>query len=106
MATTYESIATVNGTGSSGTITFNSFSGYTDLILVTNAMSTASQYNAGLRFNGDTGTNYSRTSLSFDLATVTSNRVTNDTSIRVTSDGIVSGNPSTHILQKIGRAHV
>lgn len=62
--TDFESIATAVGTGSSDSITFNSIpSGYTHLQIRGIA---AVNYNSadfgtiGVRFNGDTGTNYTR----------------------------------------------
>jgi hypothetical protein len=56
----FESIATLNGTGSSGTITFSSIpSTYTHLQIRGMAYDGAAN-NVYLRANGDTGTNYSR----------------------------------------------
>ena len=94
----YTPIATTTGDGSSQSITFNSFSGYTDLILVTNAINTGGTKNIGIQFNGDTGTNYSRTALTYDLGSVTSNRNSGQSAITTTSDGISSTGPSTHII--------
>ena len=55
----YESIASVNGTDSSNTITFSSIpSGYTSLQLRFNAIGFGGGSTYRLRFNGDTGTNY------------------------------------------------
>lgn len=65
MAATYEPIATTTASGSSSSITFSSISSaYTDLVLVANASVTSGSDTAILRFNGDTGSNYSRTFLS------------------------------------------
>jgi hypothetical protein len=61
MPATYEPITTTTFTASSG-LTFNSFSGYTDLILIfagTNSMGNSIY----LRFNGDSGSNYSNTNM-------------------------------------------
>jgi hypothetical protein len=61
MAITYEPIATANGTGSSGTITFSSIpSTYTDLVL---SASYSGSTGAGFNFtlnNNTTNTSYSR----------------------------------------------
>ena len=59
--TSYESIATATGTGSSGTITFSSIpSTYTSLqIRYTNRMGAAGD-SILMRFNSDSGTNYAR----------------------------------------------
>ena len=72
----FVSIATVNGDGSSASITFSSIpSTYKHLQLRFMAKSTntstATVYNYRLTFNGDTGTNYSRHTLSGDGTTVT-----------------------------------
>lgn len=63
MATTYEKIATNTLSSSSSTVTFSSISGaYTDLVLVMNPIAnTAGGSFPYLRFNGDAGSNYSRT---------------------------------------------
>jgi hypothetical protein len=59
---TYSLIASQTGTGSSGTITFNSIPGtFTDLVLIANPVYSVDTVNTNLRFNGDTGTNYSDT---------------------------------------------
>jgi len=63
VASTYEPIANATGTGSSGQVTFSSIPGtYTDLILVTHYIDVQID-NLGLRFNSDSGSNYSRTSM-------------------------------------------
>ena len=60
---TYTPIATQSISGSPTSVTFSSIpSTYTDLIVVINAALTT-QNDVGLRLNGDTGTNYSRTIL-------------------------------------------
>jgi hypothetical protein len=62
-STAYESIATLNGTGSSGTITFSSIpSTYTHLQIRGMAYDGGAN-NIYIRANGDTGTNYSRHTL-------------------------------------------
>ena len=64
MAITYEPIATTTTTTASPAITFSSISGtYTDLVLVISirANSTPTSFGTGIRFNSDTGSNYSRT---------------------------------------------
>lgn len=52
----FESIATVTGTGSSASVSFNSFSGYTDLKLV---IYKPTSIGCNVEFNGDSGNNYS-----------------------------------------------
>lgn len=61
MPATYEPIATTTLGSDQASVSFNSFSGYTDLILVANYGITNNGYTVGLQFNSDTGTNYSWT---------------------------------------------
>ncbi len=57
MPATFEPIATATGTGASGTITFSSISGYTDIRAVLQG-TTSAVTDIGMRFNGGTGSNY------------------------------------------------
>ena len=78
MSSTYEPIATTTLGSAQSTVTFSSISGsYTDLILVYNAISSTDDQNY-LQFNGDTGSNYSRTFMSGTGSSAVSGR---DTSI-------------------------
>jgi hypothetical protein len=64
MPATYEPIATTTTTSASPAITFSGISqNYTDLVLIVSirANSTPTSFGTGIRFNSDTGTNYSRT---------------------------------------------
>ena len=63
--TTYVPIATVTLGSATSPVTFSSIpSTYTDLILISSANTTnAGMIDVWYRFNGDTGTNYSRTGL-------------------------------------------
>lgn len=81
MASTYEKIATTTLTTSASSVTFSSISGaYTDLIFVSNVIDTNGlAYNGWYRVNGDTGSNYSRTSLYADGSTTYSNRGSSQT---------------------------
>jgi hypothetical protein len=76
---TYEPIATVSTSAAS--YTFSSIpSSYTDLVLVISARSTkttATSDTTSIRFNGDTGSNYSNTNL-YAISTPVSNRRSND----------------------------
>lgn len=73
----YESIATVVGTGASGTITFSSIpSTYKALQIRAISRSTFASAGAGntkIQFNGDTGANYAWHNLFGDGTTVTAN---------------------------------
>lgn len=79
MPATFEPIATTTLSSAASTITFSSIPGtYTDLrlIILTND---ASGNTVGVRFNSDTGTNYSSTRLSGNGTTVSSASFTNQT---------------------------
>lgn len=72
---TYTSIATTTLGSAAANVTFNSFSGYTDLVLVFNGKCTSTGgWNLFLQFNGDTGTNYSATSMYGDGSNAASGR--------------------------------
>ena len=76
---TYEPIATTTVGTATDTVTFSSISGsYTDLVIVFNGTAAAST-TAGLRFNSDTGSNYSHTYVLGDGSTALANRGVNTT---------------------------
>jgi hypothetical protein len=79
MATTYEPIATQTVSGSAAaSVTFSSIpSTYTDLVVVVAGTLTTGADNVCLQFNGDTGSNYSVTTLLGDGSTVSSFRTSN-----------------------------
>jgi hypothetical protein len=77
MATTYERIASTTLTSAS-TISFTSIpQTYTDLIVVVTGYNATSGNAWVLRFNSDTASNYSQTSLSSDGSTASSGRNSN-----------------------------
>ena len=74
MATTYEPIATASGTGSNTTFSFTSIPAtYTDLILVING-SLNTGNNTRMRFNNNSGSNYSMTVIAGDGSSASSYR--------------------------------
>ena len=85
MPTTYEPIATNTLGSNTTTITFSSISGaYTDLVLVCQVQrSTATGTYLQMRFNSDTGSNYSTTFLSGNGTSATSWRDSNRTDINL-----------------------
>lgn len=86
MPATYEPIATTTLSSAAADITFSSIgSGYTDLRLVTTIIANTAAASARVHLNGDTGTNYSRTSLIGDGTSATSSRSTSTTSIALTT---------------------
>jgi len=84
---TYEPIATTTLGSAASTITFSSIPAtYTDLKIVwVYKDAGTSNETAWLRFNSDTGSNYSRTTLRGDGSAASSTRNTNSTAIFVTA---------------------
>lgn len=76
---TYEPIATSSPT-SSTSVTFSSLGSYTDIRIVVTYKSTGTEL-IGLRFNSDSGTNYSYTRMEGDGSVTESSRQTNGTQI-------------------------
>jgi hypothetical protein len=60
MPATYEVISTTTLGSPQTSVSFSSFGGYTDLVLVIAGKSDGVNADWGLRFNSDTGSNYSR----------------------------------------------
>jgi hypothetical protein len=104
MAVTYVPIATTTLTSTTATVTFSGISGtYTDLILVANPMADAGNYNFNVRYNSDTGGNYSTTSLRFNAdesGSAQSTRTSNASSI-VTNTNIFTTVPFPIVYQVI-----
>jgi hypothetical protein len=81
---TYEAIATQTLGSAAASVTFSSIPGtYTDLVIVVNGTNTANN-NLNTQFNGDTGTNYSRTIMYGAAGTAVSARDTSATGIALT----------------------
>lgn len=79
---TFTPIATTTLGSSATTVSFNSFSGYTDLICIYSVRTTSgSSQDVYLQFNGDTGTNYSATVAYSSGSAAGSYRATNDSGI-------------------------
>lgn len=86
MASTYTPIATYTVPSAQTSYTFNSFSGYTDLVLVASGTVSLDGRDPSLRFNGDTGNNYSYTNLSGNGSSALSSRVSNNSYIQMTTN--------------------
>lgn len=84
MAKTYTPIATTKLNALTATVTFSSIpSTYTDLVLVCNAKNTVAQnYEIWIRFNSDSGSNYSQTFLQNYANSTQTGRNSNITEIR------------------------
>lgn len=83
MATnTYTAIATQTLASTATSVTFSGIDqGYTDLVIVANMKMGASTYQPLLRFNGDSGSNYSSTTVWGNGSSAGSNRHTNQNGI-------------------------
>jgi hypothetical protein len=101
MASTYTPIQTYT-LSSDNTFTFSSIpTSYTDLILVVNnAQSVSATPGVSLRFNGDSGTNYSGTYLEGNGSSATSTRLPNQTYfVSGNNAGLSTSNPALIIFQ-------
>ena len=87
---TYEPIATQTLGSAAASVTFSSISGsYTDLVLVISGSGTIGN-DVRLQFNGDTGSNYSYTTLSGTGSSAVTNRATGEDSFPLTYYGGIS----------------
>jgi len=78
MPITYEPIATTTASGSVSSITFSSISSsYTDLVIVINGGTAGSDNSIIIRFNSDTGGNYSYTAIDGNGSSASSYRESN-----------------------------
>ena len=88
---TYTPIATTTLGSSASSYTFSSIpSTYTDLVLVTTSKTTSGSNDAIIRFNSDSGTNYSSTILSGSGSAASSARTSNATYAFLDSYGWVT----------------
>lgn len=85
MATTYEPIATTTLGSAQSSVTFSSISGsFTDLVLVTNVQTVTDDNNSiALRFNDDSGSNYSYTIVYGTGSSTASGRESNVTNAQI-----------------------
>jgi hypothetical protein len=81
MPATYDKIAAVTGTGATSLTLSSIPATYTDLVLIMNGTA-SSATNVYMRFNGDTGNNYSVTRLSGNGSSATSDRNSNYNSLQ------------------------
>ena len=82
MASTYTPIATTTLGSSQTTVTFSSIAGtYTDLVVIAVMKTTGANYQPILRYNSDSGSNYSSTTVWGNGSSTGSNRHTNQNGI-------------------------
>ena len=92
---TYEPIATQTLASAASSITFSSIAAsWTDLKLILVATATTAAPDAIIRFNNDTGTNYSRTNLIGTGSSAISNRYSNTANLELDYSGISTATPS------------
>lgn len=100
MTATYDCIATTTLSSTASTVTFSSISGsFTDLVLIFSGTTTTG-VESRLRFNADSGTNYSSTYLAGTGSAAVSGRYTNGNEMFITTYGTPStdqGNCIIHI---------
>jgi len=78
---TYTPIATYTAPSAQATVTFSSIPGtYTDLVLICNIAQAAGNNSLRIRYNSDTGSNYSWTNLQGDGSAASSARASSQTS--------------------------
>lgn len=91
MAATYEPIAATTLSSAQSTVTFSNIStSYTDFVAILNYGVTSNLYAPRIRFNSDTGSNYSNTILYGNGTSATSERSSNATSISGSAVGVNS----------------
>lgn len=101
MALTYDPIATTTLGSAQSSVTFSSISGsYTDLILITSTVGSATSGLIKVRFNGDTGSNYSYTRVyGYGTSSTGSDRSSNSTSMEINDPGNYFNTQITAIAQ-------
>ncbi len=100
MAKTYEPIATTTLGSAQATVTFSSISGaYTDLVAICNFGGASAAEDFTIRFNSDTGSNYSFTNLKGNGSTATSERSSNATRIVADLAGVSTSLQAVDIVQ-------
>ena len=93
---TYEPIATITTSGSATNATFSSISGsYTDLIIIFSGTVSNSSYSFMVRFNGDTGSNYSFTNIEGNGTTAISNRLASTDKIYFSYNNVTIGSSTS-----------
>jgi hypothetical protein len=99
MANTYEAIATQTLGSTTTSVTFSSIPGtYTDLVLIYDG-TTASNGYLSIRFNGDTGTNYSATVIRGTGSAAGSTRFTSASEIDIAMGSTLSTSQNNAIIQ-------
>jgi hypothetical protein len=105
MPATYEPIATNTLGTATSTVTFSSIPAtYTDLVFVYDGTGASATY-SGIRFNGDTGNNYSYTYLAGNGSTAVSSRSANIPEIYTSTGNTVTTSQNNTIVQVLNYAN-
>lgn len=97
MPATYEPIATTTLSSAASSITFSSIaSSWTDLKLIIVATASTAAPDIIIRFNNDTGTNYSRTNLIGTGSSAISNRYSSTANLELDYTGLSTSIPSLY----------
>jgi hypothetical protein len=95
----YESIASATGTGSSGTITFNSIPQTYTHLQIRGTSYDGTGYSVRMRFNNDSGSNYAWHRLTGTGASATAGAATSNTDmVIINTNGNVSDYPASLII--------
>jgi hypothetical protein len=101
MASTYTPIATTTLGSAAASVTFTGIpSTYTDLVLISTPIVTSAT-TFGIRFNSDTNTNYSFTTLNGDGTSATSARGSNESYLRISYVGTSRTTNTSQIITNI-----
>jgi len=84
MASTYEKIATNTLSSTASSVTFSSLGSYTDIVIVSVPSISTGSAGFRIRFNSDSGSNYSQTEIYGDGSSAASARNSNQTSGKLT----------------------
>jgi len=96
---TYTPIATTTLGSATASVDFSSISGYTDLVLIVSAKANTAADDLALRFNSDSGSNYSYTTLTGNGTTASSSRSANVTFAILDFNGSVrTGDYTTNVV--------
>jgi hypothetical protein len=101
MTATYEKIATTTLVSAASSVTFSSLGSYTDIVIVSVPSITSGSAGVRIRFNSDTGSNYSQTDIYGNGTSADSTRDSNRTSGKLTNTISPSTNFNFNLLVNV-----
>jgi hypothetical protein len=97
---TYTPISTTTLESNQSSVTFTSFSGYTDLVLIIGSATFTANSTLYVQYNSDTGSNYSSNRLTGNGTTASSSRTTSANGAQIgAGDGMSSSVMQTCVVQ-------